>query len=176
MRKGGIPSLGAQNSALPAAWVPTAVEHPLCRGPLRRVLRALAPALADVPHSGGAPPEGEPLGPKAEAVFQELRDQLGATFPRAVVRGAGADGTFAVTQPLTVVMGQRAEDLEVAELRFLVGRALEQARSRCLRLFDLLGLAYQEGDEVVATNLAARGLAFLHAHLLESPTDSELLT
>ena len=129
VRKGGIPSLGAQNSALPAAWVPTAVEHPLCRGPLRRVLRALAPALADVPHSGGAPPEGEPLGPKAEAVFQELRDQLGATFPRAVVRGAGADVTFAVTQPLTVVMGQRAEDLEVAELRFLVGRALEQARA-----------------------------------------------
>jgi hypothetical protein len=58
-----------------------------------------------------------------------LRDQLGATFPRAVVRGAGADVTFAVTQPLTVVMGQRAEDLEVAELRFLVGRALEQARA-----------------------------------------------
>jgi hypothetical protein len=55
-------------------------------------------------------------------------------------------------------------------------RALEQARARCLRLFDLLGLAYQEGDEVVATNLAAKGLAFLHAHLLESPTDSELLT
>jgi hypothetical protein len=55
-------------------------------------------------------------------------------------------------------------------------RALDQARSRCKRLFDLLGLAFQDGDEVVATNLAAKGLAFLHAHLQESPGEPELLT
>jgi hypothetical protein len=95
---------------------------PLCRGHLRRVLRALAPALAEVPQAGGGPIEGAPLGAKAEAVFQELRDQLGAPVPRAVVRGAGADVTFAATQPLTVIMGARAEDLDVAELRFS-GRA-----------------------------------------------------
>ena len=134
---GSIASLDAQNSALAAAWSPAAAEHPLCRGPLRRVLRALAPALAEVPHAGGAPVEGESLGPKAEGVFLELRDQLGAPVPRAVVRGAGADVTFAATQPLTVVMGQRAEDLDVAGLRFLVGRALEQARAGTLAVARL---------------------------------------
>ena len=136
-RQGSIASLGAQNPALAAAWGPTVAEHPLCRGPLRRVLRALAPALAEVPHAGGAPVEGEPLGPKAEAVFRELRDQLGASVPRAVVRGAGTDVTFATTQPLTVIVGQRAEDLDVGELRFLVGRALEQARAGTLAVARL---------------------------------------
>jgi hypothetical protein len=135
--KGSLASLGAQNSALAAAWSPTVVEHPLCRGHLRRVLRALAPALAEVPQAGGAAIEGEPLGAKAQAVFQELRDQLGAPVPRAVVRGAGADVTFAATQPLTVIMGARAEDLDVAELRFLVGRALEQARAGTLAVARL---------------------------------------
>jgi hypothetical protein len=54
-----------------------------------------------------------------------------------VVRGAGADVTFAATQPLTVIMGARAEDLDVAELRFLVGRALEQARAGTLAVARL---------------------------------------
>jgi len=49
-----------------------------------------------------------------------------------VVRGTGADVTFAATQPLTVVMGQRTEELDDAELRFFVGRALEQARAGTL--------------------------------------------
>jgi len=135
--KGSIESLGAQNLALPAAWSPTVAEHPLCHGPLRRVLRALAPALAEVPRAGGAPVEGTPLQPKAEGVFRELRDQLGAPVSRAVVRGAGADVTFAATQPLTVVMGQRAEELDDGELRFFVGRALEQARAGTLAVARL---------------------------------------
>ena len=134
---GSLANLGAQNPALAAAWSPTVAEHPLCRGPLRRVLRALAPALAEVPHAGGAPVEGTPLQPKAEAVFQELRDQLGAPVPRAVVRGPGADVSFAATQPLTVIMGARAEDLDIVELRFLVGRALEQARAGTLAVARL---------------------------------------
>ena len=135
--KGSIANLGAQNHALAAAWSPSATEHPLCRGPLRHVLRALAPALAEVPHAGGGPIEGAPLGPKAEAVFQELRDRLGAPVLRAVVRGEGADVTFAASQPLMVVVGQKAEDLEVAELRFFVGRALEQARAGTLAVARL---------------------------------------
>jgi Tfp pilus assembly protein PilF len=130
--KGSIESLGGENPALPAAWSPTVAEHPLCHGPLRRVLRALAPALAEMPRAGGAPVEGTPLQPKAEAVFRELRDLLGAPVSRAVVRGTGADVTFAATQPLTVVMGQRTEELDIAELRFFVGRALEQARAGTL--------------------------------------------
>ncbi|MGA7741639.1 MAG: tetratricopeptide repeat protein [Polyangia bacterium] len=135
--KGSIASLGAHNPARATAWSPTVAEHPLCRGPLRRVLRALAPALAEMPHAGGAPVEGAPLQPKAESVFRELRDQLGAPVPRAVVRGAGAEVTFAVTQPLTVVVGERAESLDVAELCFLVGRALEQARAGTLAVARL---------------------------------------
>jgi tetratricopeptide (TPR) repeat protein len=135
--KGSIANLGAHNSALAAAWNSSVVEHPLCRGPLRHVLRALAPALAEVPHAGGGPIEGAPLGSKAEAVFQELRDRLGAPVLRAVVRGEGADVTFAASRPLTVIMGQRAEELDVAELRFLVGRALEQARAGTLAVARL---------------------------------------
>ena len=135
--QGSLASLGAQNSPVAAAWSPTVAEHPLCRGPLRRVLRALAPALAEVPHAGGAPVDGAPLEAKAEAVFQELRDQLGAPVPRAVVRGEGAEVTFAATQPLTVIMGARVESLDVAELRFLVGRALEQARAGTLAVARL---------------------------------------
>ena len=135
--KGSIESLGEENVALPAAWSPTVAEHPLCHGPLRRVLRALAPALAEMPHTGGTPVEGTPLQPKSEAVFRELRDQLGAPVTRAVVRGTGADVTFAATQPLTVVMGQRTEELDVAELRFFVGRALEQARAGTLAVARL---------------------------------------
>jgi hypothetical protein len=125
----GMANLGSQNHALPAAWNSSATEHPLCRGPLRRVLRALAPALAEVPQAAGAPAEGAPLGPMAEAIFQELRGRLEAPVLRAEVRGTGADVTFAATQPLTVVIGWRAENLEAPELRFFIGRALEQARA-----------------------------------------------
>jgi tetratricopeptide (TPR) repeat protein len=135
--KGSIANLGAQNSALPAAWNASATEHPSCSGPLRHVLRALAPALAEVPHVGGGPVEGAPLGPKAETVFQELRDRLGAPVLRAVVRGAGVDVTFAASRPLMVLVGQRAEDLEVSELRFFIGRALEQARAGTLAVARL---------------------------------------
>ena len=142
---GSMASLGAQTLALAAAWGTTVGEHPLCRGPLRRVLRALAPALAEVPQAAGAPAQGAPLGPRAEAILQELRSRLEAPVLRAVVRGKGADVSFAATQPLTVVMGQRTEDLEPAELRFFVGRALEQARAGTmavarLSLSDLRGL------------------------------------
>ena len=135
--KGSIANLGTQNSAVAAAWNSSATEHPLCRGSLRHVLRALAPALAELPHAGSGPVEGAPLGTKAEAVFQELRDRLGAPVLRAVVRGEGADVTFAASRPIVVIMGQKAEDLDVAELRFFVGRALEQARAGTLAVARL---------------------------------------
>jgi hypothetical protein len=60
-------------------------------------------------------------------------------------------------------------------LRGAERRALAQARASCKRLFEVLDLQYQELDEVIATNIAARGLAFLHAHIVESPPDSDLL-
>ena len=62
-------------------------------------------------------------------------------------------------------------------LRGAERKALEQGRASCRRLFEVLGLAYREEDEVVASNIAAHGLAFLHAHIVESPPDSsDLLT
>lgn len=143
--QGRITNLGNRSVARSAAWAPSSAEHPLCRGPLRKVLRALAPALAEVPQSTGAPAEGDPLGPKAEATLQELRSLLEAPVVRAVVRGQGMDVTFAASQPLTVVMGQRSEDLEDAELRFFMARVLEQARAGTmavarLSMGDLRGL------------------------------------
>jgi hypothetical protein len=62
-------------------------------------------------------------------------------------------------------------------LRGAERRALDQGRAACKRLFEVLGLAYRENDEVVAANIAAQALAFLHAHIQESPPESgELLT
>lgn len=60
-------------------------------------------------------------------------------------------------------------------LRGAERRALDQALSSCRRLYEVLGVAYQAGDEVVVTRVAAQGLAFLHAHVLSSPPDSDLL-
>ncbi len=54
-------------------------------------------------------------------------------------------------------------------------RALEQALASCRKLFDVMAVPYQPGDEVVVTGIAAQGLAFLHAHVLTSPPDSDLL-
>jgi hypothetical protein len=60
-------------------------------------------------------------------------------------------------------------------LRGAERRALDQALSSCSRLFEVLGVPFQTGDEVVVTRIAAQGLAFLHAHVLPSPPDSDLL-
>jgi len=62
--KGSIESLGGDNLPLPAAWSPTVAEHPLCHGPLRRVLRALAPALAEIPRAGALPSKGRRSSPR----------------------------------------------------------------------------------------------------------------
>jgi tetratricopeptide (TPR) repeat protein len=142
---GRIASLTQQNVARANAWEASAADHPLCWGPLRKVLRALAPALAEVPQTTGTPAEGDPLGPKVEASLQELRSLLQAPSLRAVVRGQGIDVTFAASQPLTVVTGQRTEELEDAERRFFLGRVLEQARAGTmavakLSMDDLRGL------------------------------------
>jgi hypothetical protein len=143
--QGRIVNLGEQNLARSAAWTSADVEHPLVRGPLRKVLCALAPTLAEVPQSNGAPAEGDAVAPNAEVILQEVRSLLQAPSVRALVRGQGADVTFAASQPLTIVMGQRCESLEDAELRFFVARALEQARAGTmavarLSMNDLRGL------------------------------------
>jgi hypothetical protein len=133
---GRLAELEAESPAPSAALVVGAADHPLCRGPLRRVLRAFAPALAALSHAAAAP-EGEPASAQAVEQFDALRTQLQAPPTRLMTMGEGADVSFAPAQPLTVVMGRRTQDLATAEVRFLLARALEQARAGTLAVVRL---------------------------------------
>jgi hypothetical protein len=90
-----------------------------------------------LPQSSGASVEGAPLSAEAEAAFQELRTRLQAPAMRARVHGEGTEVTFAAVQPLTLVLGRRAERLARPELDFLLARALEQARAGTLAVARL---------------------------------------
>lgn len=65
--------------------------------------------------------------------------------------------------------------LDDEPLRAAERRALEQALTSCRKLFEVMAVPYQPGDEVVVAGVAAQGLAFLHAHVLTAPPDSDLL-
>ena len=60
-------------------------------------------------------------------------------------------------------------------LRAAERRALQQALASCRKLFDVMAVPFKPGDEVVVTGIAAQGLAFLHAHVVAAPPDSDLL-
>jgi tetratricopeptide (TPR) repeat protein len=131
-----LAELGETISPRPEAFAPGSVVHPLCRGPLRKVLRHLAPALA----SAGPAPYGEPavpLLPETIAICAELRDLLGAPPVPIVAQGHGMDVTFTATQPLSILIGRKAESLPAADLRFFVARALEQARAGTLAVLRM---------------------------------------
>jgi tetratricopeptide (TPR) repeat protein len=112
----------------PDALAPGRAVHPLCRGPLRKILRHLARALA-----GSASPVYDeptaPFAPATVAICEDLRSQLGAPAIPVVAQGHGADVTFTATQPMSLLIGRRAESLPAGELRFFVARAFEQARA-----------------------------------------------
>jgi tetratricopeptide (TPR) repeat protein len=112
----------------PDALAPGRAVHPLCRGPLRKILQHLARSLA-----GSAPPAYDeptvPFAPATVAICEDLRSQLGAPAIPVVAQGRGADVTFTATQPMSLLIGRRAESLPAAELRFFVARAFEQARA-----------------------------------------------
>ncbi len=129
---GRLAELESESATAPGSFAAGAADHPLCRGPLRRVLRALSPALAAVPQSALEPSRGEAPSAKAIEIFDELRSQLQAPVMGLMVHGDGAEITFATAQPLSVVVGRRAQTLAVAELRFLLARAFEQARAGTL--------------------------------------------
>lgn len=119
------------------AYAPGASVHPLCRGPLRKVLRHLAPVLAS---GGGAPVYDEPLPPLASetlAICETLRAQMSAPPVPFLAQGHGVDVTLSASHPLSILIGRRAESLASTELRFFVARALEQARAGTLAVLRM---------------------------------------
>jgi hypothetical protein len=126
-----LAELGEATRPKPEAFAPGSAVHSLCRGPLRKVLHHLARALASAEPAAYDEPAA-PLLPETVAICEELRSQLGAPQIPIVAQGHGMDVTFTATQPLSILIGRRAETLAADDLRFFVARALEQARAGTL--------------------------------------------
>ena len=129
-----LAEIGEFADARPEVHVHGAVVHPLCRGPLRKVLHYLAPVLASpsATDASAIPPSAETL-----ALFEKLRVQLHAPAFRAVLHGDGVDVTLSVAQPLSILVGRRAELLPEPDLCFFLARALEQARAGTLAVLRM---------------------------------------
>jgi tetratricopeptide (TPR) repeat protein len=139
-----LAELGEATKPKSEATAPGSAVHALCRGPLRKVLHHLAPALASAGPAAYDEPAA-PLLPETAALCEELRGQLGAPPVPIVAQGHGMDVTFTATQPLSILIGRRAEALAAPDLRFFVARALEQARAGTLAVLrmspdNLLGM------------------------------------
>ena len=128
--------LGEETRPGSLALVPGNAVHALCRGPLRKVLHHLARALASAGPAAYDEP-AVPLLPETVAICEELRGLLKAPPIPIVAQGHGADVTFSATQPLTILIGRRAEALAPPDLRFFVARALEQARAGTLAVLRM---------------------------------------
>jgi hypothetical protein len=127
---------GEATTPRPEAFAPGNAVHALCRGPLRKVLHHLARALA----SAGPAVYDEPSVPlltETVMICEMLRSQLGAPPIPIVAQGHGMDVTFTATQPLSILIGRRAEALAASDLRFFVARALEQARAGTLTVLRM---------------------------------------
>jgi hypothetical protein len=132
-----LAELGEATPARPEASAPgNSAVHPLCRGPLRKVMHHLARALASAGPSAYDEPAA-PLLPETVAICEALRTQLGAPPIPIVAQGHGVDVTFTATQPLSILIGRRAETLAADDLRFFVARALEQARAGTLAVLRM---------------------------------------
>ena len=131
-----LAELGEATTPRPEACAPGNAVHALCRGPLRKVLHHLARALA----SAGPAAYDEPAAPllsETIMICEMLRSQLGAPPIPIVAQGHGMDVTFTATQPLSILIGRRAESLAPSDLRFFVARALEQARAGTLAVLRM---------------------------------------
>jgi tetratricopeptide (TPR) repeat protein len=131
-----LADLGETTTPRSEAFAPGQAVHPLCRGPLRKVLHHLAGALASAGPAAYDEPAA-PLLPETMAICEELRRQLGAPPVPIVAQGHGMDVTFSATQPLSILIGRRAEALAASDLRFFVARALEQARAGTLAVLRM---------------------------------------
>ena len=131
-----LAKLGETTMPRSEAFAPDNAVHPLCRVPLRKVLHHLAPALV----SAGPITSDEAttsLLPETVALCTRLRSQLGAPLIPLVAQGQGMDVTFTVTQPLSILIGRKAESLPAADLCFFIARALEQARAGTLAVLRM---------------------------------------
>jgi tetratricopeptide (TPR) repeat protein len=132
-----LAELGEATPPRPEAFVASnAAVHPLCRGPVRKVLHHLARALASAGPAAYDEPAA-PLLPETVAICEGLRSQLGAPSIPIVAQGHGMDVTFTATQPLSILIGRRAEALAADDLRFFVARALEQSRAGTLAVLRM---------------------------------------
>ena len=131
-----LAELGEASTPKLVAFAADTAVHPLCRVPLRRVLHHLAAALASAgPSVHGGLAAG--LQPETLALSEALRGPMGAPPIPLVAQGHGADVTFSASQPLCILVGRRAEALPTADLRFLFGRAFEQARAGTLAVLRM---------------------------------------
>ncbi len=131
-----LAELGEATTPRPEAAAPDSAVHTLCRGPLRKILHHLARALASAgPASYDEP--AVPLLPETVALCEDLRGRLGAPPIPIVAQGHGVDVTFTAAQPLSILIGRKAETLNAPDLRFFVARALEQARAGTLAVLRM---------------------------------------
>jgi hypothetical protein len=75
--------------------------------------------------------------PETVALCTRLRSQLGAPPVPILAQGHGMDVTFTATQPLSILIGRKAESLAASDLTFFVARALEQARAGTLAVLRM---------------------------------------
>jgi tetratricopeptide (TPR) repeat protein len=134
---GRLADLGEGNTPRAGAFAPGVAVHPLCRGPLRKVLHHLAPAFASVGGRSTSPLSSVGLLPETVAICEDLRIKLAAPPIPFVAHGEGTDVTFTATQPLCILIGRKAEALSAADLRFFTARALEQARAGTLAVLRM---------------------------------------
>jgi tetratricopeptide (TPR) repeat protein len=150
-------ALGVGGAMRPEAWQPGAVDHPLVRGPLRRVLRALARPLAGFGRiSSRNRVAGMGLEAASLAALEDIRGRLGAPPLRAVLQTEVSDVVVVGTHPITIALGPKAALLPPVELAFLGGRALEDARSGTFIVAALPASALLELLRSVAAFLGRR--------------------
>lgn len=133
---GPLGVLGYESKARPQALLlGSPAVHPSARGGLRALMQHLAVALvapAPSPEVGVGP-----LLPATAALCADLERELALRGVAFVSYGDGLDVTLSATGPLRVLVGRRAESLPAEELRFLVARAVEQARAGTLALLRM---------------------------------------
>ena len=149
----GLPA--AEPAHGPALRVGSAVDHPLARGPARRALARLAPALLglDADQQAPKPSEGSGLAPARAIELRRIADLLAA--PAFVVapddqalRTTQPSGDrrrvrLVPTQPAGLLISPNASSLGPAAWSFVAGRAIEALRSGLVtaRLNSADGLA-----------------------------------
>jgi len=128
-----LTELGGAPSPRPAALAALgAVVHPLCDGPLRAALHALAAPLQGLdapPRRTGGSPVDRGRAPAVAAILESLAARLASPAFQAVTRPGGAEITIEATRPATLSIGSRALTVPQSELVFLVARAIDEVRA-----------------------------------------------